>query len=173
MATDDAPPASKGTVMAHLKAFALAALVAAAVGAPHAQAGMSGTSSRVEQQAAAEAQAAVQTAPSAARPAAQPPVQSIPVPAAARPNVSAFDGVWAVATSPGCGLLARSAVQVRRGRITGEYLRGSIDATGNVSTIARGGGISVISKGHSSATAGSGTYRVSTGCTGTWTSRKV
>lgn len=159
--------------MAHLKAFALAALVAVTVGAPQAQAGMSGTSSRVEQQAAAEAQAAVQSPLPATQPVAQAPARAAPAPAAAQPDVRAFDGVWAVATSPGCGLLARSSVQVRRGRITGEYLSGSIDASGNVHTVARGGGISVISKGHSSATAGSGTYRVSTGCTGTWISRKV
>jgi hypothetical protein len=163
--------------MAHLKAFALATLLAVTVGAPHAQAGMSGTSRRVEQQSATEAQAAVQSPPPSAQPVAQAPVQALPAPArpeqAAQPDVRAFDGVWAVATSPGCGLLARSSVQVRRGRITGEYLSGSIDAGGNVRTIARGGGISVISKGHSSVTTGSGTYRVSTGCTGTWTSRKV
>jgi hypothetical protein len=161
--------------MTQLKAFALVVALTATVGLQHAQAGMSGTSSRVEQQAAAEAQAAVQAPPPAARPAAQALTRTAPARAeqSARPDISVFDGVWAVATSPGCGLLARSAVQVRRGRITGDSLSGSVDAAGNVRTVANGGGISVISKGRTSATAGSGTYQLSNGCTGTWTSRKV
>jgi hypothetical protein len=177
MAATDVPSASKGTAMTRLKAFALIAALTATVGSQHAQAGMSGTSRRVEQQAAAEAQAAIQAPPPAARPVAHIPTRSVPEPArteqASQPNIGAFDGVWAVATSPGCGLLARSAVQVRRGRITGDSLSGSVDATGKVRTVAYGGGISVISKGHTSATAGSGTYELSNGCTGTWTSRKV
>ena len=158
--------------------FLIALLMTAAIGS-QAQAGMSGTSARVEQITKSEAQAAVQ-APQA-QPQARPQVQAAPqqrrVPArqeqAARPSGSNFDGVWSVTASPGCGLAARSAVEVIRGRISAPGLSGSVDPSGKVRTVAHGGGLSVISTGHTSPTSGSGTYEVSNGCTGTWTSRKV
>jgi hypothetical protein len=164
--------------MTHLKTFALVAILAATVGAQNAQAGMSGTSARVQQQSASEAQGAVQAPPLApAQPVAQAPVRPAPVrrDLTARPaaTVGAFDGVWAVAASPGCGLNARSAVQVVRGRIVGDGVSGTVDAAGNVRTVGYGGGLSVISKGRTGPTSGSGTYEVSNGCTGTWVSRKV
>jgi len=64
-------------------------------------------------------------------------------------------------------------VQVRGGRISGQGLSGSIDAAGNVRTVARGGGLSVISTGRASGATASGGYRVSNGCTGTWTASKA
>ena len=66
---------------------------------------------------------------------------------AAQPSGGGFDGTWAVASSPGCGLVARSAVRVARGRISGQGVSGSIDASGNVRTVSYGGGLSVISRG--------------------------
>ena len=92
---------------------------------------------------------------------------------AGQPSGGGFDGNWAVASSPGCGLVARSAVRVARGRIRGQGVSGSIDASGNVRTVSYGGGLSVISKGRVSGTSGSGTYRVSTGCTGTWVAQRA
>lgn len=130
--------------------FALAVLVAVAIGT-QARAGMSGTSERIQQQNA------------------QPSAPPGPAPA---PRES-FDGVWTVASSPGCGLLARSAVKVSRGRIAGPTVSGRVDADGNVRTVSSGFGLSVISKGRVSGTSGSGTYQVSNGCAGTWTARKA
>lgn len=158
--------------MTHHKTFALVALLAATIGSHQAQAGMSGTSARLQQQTISQAQGSVQ-AP--VRPVAQAPVRPAPVrrEQAARPSAGNFDGVWAVASSPGCGLAARSAVRVVRGRIVGDGVSGSVDASGNVRTVSYGGGLSVISKGHVSGAAGSGTYEVSNGCTGTWVSQKV
>lgn len=155
----------------------IALLVAAATGS-QAHAGMSGTSARVQETNNTEAQAAVQAKPQRsplARPEAAVPPQR---PAArqeqgARPSGSAFDGIWSVRTSPGCGLAPRSAVEVVRGRISAPGLSGSVDPSGRVRTVAHGGGLSVISTGHTSPTSGSGTYEVSNGCTGTWTSSKV
>jgi hypothetical protein len=151
--------------------FALALLATAAVSS-QAQAGMSGTSERVEQQNISQAQAAVPAQPKQQaqvpqrRPVARPEQ-------AARPSGGGFDGIWAVASSPGCGLVARSAVQVTRNRISGDGVSGTIDASGNVRTVGYGGGLSVISKGRVSGTSGSGTYEVSNGCTGTWVAQKA
>lgn len=160
--------------MAKQTTFLIALAIAAAV-TSQAHAGMSGTSARVQQITASEAQAAVQ-----AQPQAQPSPQAAPqrrAPTrqeqAARPSGNAFDGIWSVRTSPGCGLSPRSAVEVVRGRISAPGLSGSVDPSGKVRTVAHGGGLSVISTGHTSPTSGSGTYEVSNGCSGTWTSSKV
>lgn len=87
-------------------------------------------------------------------------------------SLRAFDGTWDVRSSPGCALLARSSVSVSEGRIRGPGVSGSIDAEGNVQTLGRGGSLSVVSTGKVSGEGGSGTYRVSNGCTGTWAARK-
>ena len=155
--------------------FLIALLTTAAIGS-QAHAGMSGTSARVEQITNSEAQAAVQASQPQARPQQAAPQQRR-APArpeqAARPSGSSFDGIWSVTNSPGCGLAPRSAVEVIRGRISGPGLSGKVDPSGSVRTVAHGGGLSVISTGHTSPTSGSGTYEVSNGCTGTWTARKV
>lgn len=153
--------------------FLIALLMSAAIGS-QAHAGMSGTSARVQQITNSEAQAAAQASPT--QPQAGPALQQR-APSrqeqAARPSGSNFDGIWSVTASPGCGLARRSAVEVVRGRISGPGLSGRVDPSGKVRTVAHGGGLSVISTGHTSPTSGSGTYEVSNGCTGTWTSRKV
>ncbi len=151
--------------------FALALLATAAVSS-QARAGMSGTSDRVEQQNITQAQAGVPQQPK--QQAQAPQRGSVARPEqAAQPSGGGFDGTWAVASSPGCGLIARSSVRVARGRIRGQGVSGSIDASGNVRTVSYGGGLSVISKGRVSGTSGSGTYQVSTGCTGTWVAQKA
>lgn len=152
------------------------ALMVATMGSHQAHAGMSGTSARVQQLNTSEAQAALTApAPAPARPLAQAPVRRAPArqEQAVRPSAGGFDGVWAVASSPGCGLAERSAVEVVRGRIAGQGVSGSVDASGNVRTVGFGGGLSVISKGRVSGSSGSGTYEVSNGCRGTWTSSKA
>ena len=153
--------------------FLLALLLTAAIGSHQAEAGMSGMSDRVQRLNAAEAQASL---PPPAKPVVQAPSRPAPVrpeQSASRPSVGAFDGTWAVSSSPGCDLAARSAVQVSRGRIVGQGVSGSVDANGNVRTIGYGEGISVVSQGRVSGAAGSGTYSVSNGCTGTWVAQKA
>jgi hypothetical protein len=149
--------------------FAIALAIAAVI-ASQAHAGMSGTSDRVQQITNSEARPTAPTQPQA-RPQPNPQVQAPPP--AARPAGGNFDGHWAVSSSPGCGLSARSAVQVKGGRISGQGLSGSIDVAGNVRTVARGGGLSVVSTGRASGATASGGYRVSNGCTGTWTASKA
>jgi hypothetical protein len=150
--------------------FALALLATAA--SSQAQAGMSGTSERLQQLNTTQAQAGVPAQPKPQTQAQQR--RSVARPEqAARPSGGSFDGIWALASSPGCGLVARSAVQVIRNRISGDSVSGTIDAAGNVRTVSYGGGLSVISKGRVSGTSGSGTYAVSNGCTGTWVAQKA
>lgn len=157
--------------------FLLALLLTAAIGSHQAEAGMSGMSDRVQRLNAAEAQAAL---PPPAKPVVQAPSRPVPVrpeqsakPSSAKPSVGAFDGTWTISSSPGCDLAARSAVQVSRGRIVGQGVSGSVDANGNVRTSGYGEGISVVSQGRVSGAAGSGTYSVSNGCTGTWVAHKA
>lgn len=155
--------------------FLLALLLTAAIGSHQAEAGMSGMSDRVQRLNAVEAQASL---PPPAKPVVQAPSRPAPVrpeqsAKAAKPSVGAFDGAWTVSSSPGCDLAARSAVQVSRGRIVGQGVSGSVDANGNVRTSGYGEGISVVSQGRVSGAAGSGTYSVSNGCTGTWVAHKA
>ena len=150
--------------------FLLALLLTAAIGSHQAEAGMSGMSDRVQRLNAAEAQASL---PPPAKPVVQAPSRPAQSAKSAKPSVGAFDGSWAVSSSPGCDLAARSAVQVSRGRIVGQGVSGSVDANGNVRTIGYGEGISVVSQGRVSGAAGSGTYSVSNGCTGTWVAHKA
>jgi hypothetical protein len=155
--------------------FLLALLLTVAIGSHEAEAGMSGMSDRVQRLNAVEAQASVQAPlPAPAKPVAQAQARPAPVrrEQAPRPSGGSFDGVWAVNASPGCGLAARSAVEVVRGRIS-EGVSGSVDGSGNVRTVGYGDGLSVISTGRVSGSGGSGTYEVSNGCTGTWVSQKV
>lgn len=95
---------------------------------------------------------------------------SLPSPKPAGPR--AFDGTWDVRTSPGCATLTRSAVSVSRGKIRGPGVSGSVDPAGNVRTVGRAGFLSIVSTGRVGERTGSGVYRQSDGCTGTWQARK-
>jgi hypothetical protein len=156
--------------MRHHKTFALLAMLAATVIAQSANAGMSGTSARVQQQFVSEAQSAVQ----APAPAAQAAVRPAPPrhEQAPQPQASPFDGTWAVNHSPGCGL-GRGSVRISRGRISGPGVSGTVDAAGNVRTRGGGGELTTTGAGRISSVAGSGTYEVSNGCSGTWTAHKA
>jgi hypothetical protein len=82
-----------------------------------------------------------------------------------------FDGAWAV-VSVGCGGTSTSAVVVTSGRIIGEGLSGTVSANGSAHSVGNYNGITVISSGHVSGRSGSGTFRRSDGCVGSWTSAK-
>lgn len=167
----------RGRAMTNGKTLLIALAMAAAIGG-QAHAGMSGTSERVQKLNTTEANAAVPPqahapAPPPQRRAAAKPERSERGARPAQASGGNFDGVWAVSSSSGCGLSERSAVEVRRGRISGQGVSGSIDAGGNVRTVGYGGGLSVISKGRAAGSSASGTYEVSNGCTGTWSASKV
>jgi hypothetical protein len=82
-----------------------------------------------------------------------------------------FDGAWVV-NSVGCGSTTRGAVVVTSGRVIGEGVTGTISSNGAVRTTGNYNGVVVNSSGRVSSRSGSGTFRQSNGCGGTWTSAK-
>lgn len=83
-----------------------------------------------------------------------------------------FDGAW-VANSVGtpCGS-ATQAIVVTSGRIVGDGLSGAVGPSGAASSVGHYGDITVISSGRFSGRGGSGTFKRSDGCVGTWTVSK-
>ena len=77
---------------------------------------------------------------------------------------------WVV-NSVGCGS-TRGAVVVTSRRVIGEGVTGTISPGGAVRTTGNFNGIVVISSGHVSSRSGSGSFRQSNGCGGTWTASK-
>jgi hypothetical protein len=86
-------------------------------------------------------------------------------------GAGSFDGAWVV-LSLGCGGSSRGAVVVTSGRIIGEGLTGTVSPNGAARSVGNYNGVTVISSGHVSGRSGSGTFRRSDGCSGTWTSSK-
>ena len=82
-----------------------------------------------------------------------------------------FDGAWVV-NSVGCGGTSTSAVVVTSGRIIGGGVSGTVSPTGAARSVGNYSGIIVTSSGHVSGRSGSGIFRRSDGCSGTWTSTK-
>jgi hypothetical protein len=82
-----------------------------------------------------------------------------------------FDGAWVV-NSVGCGGTSTGAVVVTSGRIIGEGVTGTVSPNGAARSVGNYNGITTISSGHVSGRSGSGTFKRSDGCGGTWTSTK-
>jgi hypothetical protein len=82
-----------------------------------------------------------------------------------------FDGAWAT-VSVGCGGTANGAIVITSGRILGEGLSGHISPNGSATAAGAAGGVSWTSSGRFSSRSGSGSYRRSDGCVGTWTASK-
>ncbi|MDH6262465.1 hypothetical protein [Bradyrhizobium sp. BR13661] len=83
-----------------------------------------------------------------------------------------FDGAWAV-TSVGCGGSSSGATVVTSGRVIGDGVSGTVSSNGSVHTFGQAGnGITYTGAGRLSGRSGSGTFRSSDGCSGTWTASK-
>jgi len=82
-----------------------------------------------------------------------------------------FDGAWMV-ISVGCGGTTTGAVAVTSGRIIAQGVTGTVSASGAAQTTGNFNGVIVTSSGRFSGRSGSGTFRQSTGCGGTWTASK-
>lgn len=83
-----------------------------------------------------------------------------------------FDGAWVV-TSIGCGGSTSGAVVVSSGKVIGQGVTGTVSSSGAVSTFGHGdGGVTFTGSGRLGARSGSGTWRRSDGCGGTWSSAK-
>ena len=86
-------------------------------------------------------------------------------------GVSKFDGVWLV-TAVGCGTTTTSTVVVSGGRVSGGGATGTINAKGVGHSVGIYDGVTVTGTSFTSGNRGTGTFRASTGCTGTVTSIK-
>jgi hypothetical protein len=82
-----------------------------------------------------------------------------------------FDGAWMV-TSIGCGGTTSGAVVVSSGKVIGQGVTGTVSPSGAVSTVGQGDGVTFTGSGRLGARSGSGTWRRSDGCGGTWSSAK-
>jgi len=82
-----------------------------------------------------------------------------------------FDGAWMV-VSVGCGGTTSGAVVVTSGKVIGQGVTGTVSASGAVSTFGQGDGVTFTGSGRLGARSGSGSFRRSDGCGGTWTSSK-
>jgi hypothetical protein len=82
-----------------------------------------------------------------------------------------FDGAWMV-VSVGCGGTTSGAVVVSSGKVIGQGVTGTVSASGAVSTFGQGDGVTFTGSGRLGARSGSGSFRRSDGCGGTWTSSK-
>lgn len=84
-----------------------------------------------------------------------------------------FDGAWiVVSVGITCSGSSTTAVVVSSGKIIGQGLTGTVSAKGSARSVGNYEGLTVISSGHVSGRSGSGTFKRSDGCTGTWTSSK-
>jgi hypothetical protein len=82
-----------------------------------------------------------------------------------------FDGAWIARSVASCGSASQAFV-VTSGRIIGEGLSGSVSTSGAASSVGNYGSVTAISSGRFSGRSGSGTFKRSDGCTGTWTASK-
>lgn len=82
-----------------------------------------------------------------------------------------FDGAWVV-VSMGCGGTVSGAVVISSGKLIAEGVTGTVSPSGSVSTFGQGDGVTFTSSGRLSGRTGSGTFRRSDGCPGTWTATK-
>ncbi len=81
-----------------------------------------------------------------------------------------FDGAW-IAQSQGCGNSTERFV-INSGRISGELSSGQVSPNGSTTSGGSVSGLSWSSSGRFSGSSGSGTFRRSDGCSGTWTASK-
>lgn len=83
-----------------------------------------------------------------------------------------FDGAWSVVSvGRPCGGASESIV-ISGGRFSGQYTSGQVAPSGQTSGAGSANGISWTSSGRFSARSGSGSFRRSDGCVGTWTASK-
>jgi deoxycytidylate deaminase len=75
-------------------------------------------------------------------------------------------------TSVGCGGTSQGAVVVTSGRIIAQGVSGTVSSGGGVRTVGNFQGMTVTSSGRLSGRSGSGSFRRSDGCTGSWSASK-
>jgi hypothetical protein len=85
-----------------------------------------------------------------------------------------FDGTWASASQgrTTCSDRVTDVVTIAGGQMVGTGFTGRVTGSGSVSGVWAGSGLSATVSGRLSGRSGSGTYRRSDGCAGTWTLSK-
>ncbi|MCP3368981.1 hypothetical protein [Bradyrhizobium cajani] len=156
-------------------AFALALLLALATSPSFAQSGSAGGSIGNDEKSlsGSRSERSAEPAPSPRRskPAAEEPRASSRRSSGGGGGGGGFDGAWVV-TSVGCGGSTSGAVVVSSGKVIGQGVSGTVSPSGAVSTFGQGDGVTFTSSGRLAARRGSGTWRRSDGCGGTWSSSK-
>jgi hypothetical protein len=109
--------------------------------------------------------------PARGKPDSAEPGRAVPRRASRGGGGGNFDGAWVV-VSIGCGGTTTGAVMVTSGRIIGEGVTGTISPNGVASSVTSYNGLTARGSGHLSGRSGSGTFRRSDGCGGSWTSTK-
>lgn len=82
-----------------------------------------------------------------------------------------FDGAWAV-VSVGCGGTTNGAIIITSGKILGDGLSGQVGPNGSATAVGAAGGVTWNSSGRFASRSGSGSFRRSDGCVGSWTASK-
>jgi len=84
-----------------------------------------------------------------------------------------FDGTWSSASAgQTCSDRTTDVVTISGGQMSGTGFSGRVSSSGSVSGMWAGSGISASVSGRMSGRSGSGTFRRSDGCVGTWTLSK-
>ena len=84
-----------------------------------------------------------------------------------------FDGTWASASQgTTCTDRTSSVVAISGGNMVSDGFTGRVTSSGSVTGMWAGSGLSASVSGHMSGRSGSGTFRRSDGCVGTWTLSK-
>jgi hypothetical protein len=161
------------------KAVLLSATLAvvALPGLAHAQSGSAGGSIGNDEKSLSGSRAAPRAAePSKparrSKPETEPPSRASRKSAVGGNSGGNFDGAW-VLTSVGtpCGT-STDAVVITSGRMVGQYGTAQVSPNGSTSGIGSAGSLTWTMSGRFSGRSGSGTFRRSDGCAGSWTGAK-
>lgn len=83
-----------------------------------------------------------------------------------------FDGAWTLTSVGATCAGSTDTVVITSGKMVGQYGTGQVSPNGGVSGTGAAGGLSWTMSGRFSGRSGSGTFRRSDGCTGTWSGAK-
>jgi hypothetical protein len=144
-------------------------IVAVSPGAAFAQSGSAGGSIGNDEKSLSGSRSAEPERPARrSKPETDEPRRSAPRRSGGGGGGGNFDGAWVVnSVGTPCGS-STTAIVVTSGKIIGDGLSGTVSPSGAASSVGNYGSITVFSSGHFSARSGSGTFKRSDGCTGTW-----
>jgi hypothetical protein len=154
--------------------LSMSLIVAIGPGAAFAQSGSAGGSIGNDEKSLSGSRSAEPERPARrSKPEAEEPRRSAPRRSGGGGGAGNFDGAWiVVSVGKTCSGSSTTALVVSSGKIIGQGLSGTVSANGAARSVGNYDGIIVTSSGHVSGRSGSGTFKRSDGCIGTWTSSK-